>query len=138
MLLTITRTDQSRVVALDLVNVLTIEVGNPSLDVPCRDKDGDMLVLFSRLHALHLARIRQFYVPAADSRMITIKNHNEPLRDTVAIGSVGGQFLGESSSNELHRRTAPRRRHLHSKPSPGPSRFLEESSGECLVLSVFA
>ena len=90
MLLTIARTVQSRVVALSLVNVRTIQVGKPRLDVPCRDEDGDVLVLFSRFQALDLARVRQFFVPADDSRIITVEDHNETLRETVAIGSVGG------------------------------------------------
>lgn len=128
--LAITRTAQARIVTPLLINIRTFQIGEPRLDVPRGNDNGDSVILLPRFDALRLAGTVQLFQPAGNARAIAIHKNNEALRDSMAIHSVGCQLSWKALANELLGGPSSGWGNLNPQSPRGPARLFQESPGE--------
>ena len=105
---------ETGVIALALVHCLAIQIGEPCLDIPCRDKYGDSLSRLSRINTRLATRFFELSAPFQAPNAITVYDVDESLPVLITSGSGSTQFYWETLSYELLACTFSRGRLLHS------------------------
>ncbi len=136
--LTISWSRQASIVALGLVDVLSVQVREPGFDSPCRHSDQDSVCRFQERNTLALAGVLQLGPAFCGTQAIAVDHYHQCGRDTVSNTSILCEFLHKPLSNELFRRSASRRTWGYSHVAMCPSHLSEKPPQEYFMLLVFA
>ena len=140
--LAIPRFRQARVVAYFLVDSLAVEPGQPCLDPPRGDEHEDVFIGSPGGGSLLRARGIELGEASGDPRGVPVQHDDERHGHTVSLAAMFRELLGKLLPNELLGGASPLRCLLDPEPAlrlaRQPSRRLEESFHEGLVLPVFA
>ena len=135
--ITVPRTIKPRVVSLALIDHLAVEVRQPSLDVPGRYADKN-LVIFAWWTDLLRGASGIERGAATGNAFVVAVDHDDQVRLLAALGSQTPEFDREALAHELLGRSSARRRPLDAEIAQLPAECLKELLREGYVLRVLA
>ena len=129
---------QTRIVASRFIDTLSVEVGNPRLDVPSRHQDEDAFIQLADIHLVRSTRFVKLGMPPLRSLLVAVQDDDQRLRYRSPSPAIFPQFSWKPNPDELFRGTSTTGRFFDAQPSRGPTRFFKKPANEGLVLRVLA
>lgn len=129
---------QTGVVGFCFIDSLSVEIGDPRLDVPGWNQHEDAFVPSAGIHLVRSTYLVEIGLPPSRSLPVAVQDDDQRLCYRSLLPAIRRQFFGKADPDELFRGTSPTRSLFDPQPSRGPTGFFEKPPSEGLVLRVLA
>ena len=127
---------QTRVVMFRLIDSLSVEIGDPRLDVPSRYQHEDAFIQSTGIHLIRSTCFVELVLPPSHSLLVAVQDDDQRLRYRSLLPAIRRQLSWKVDPDELFPGTSPARSLFDPQPSRGPTSLFEKPTSEGLVLRV--